>query len=189
MRQKQLIQTKNADSGKIRKEVPENPTNFGSEEYALLHFEWTQDLKSKTYRDALDIRKEVFVEEQQVPVSIEIDDLEDKTLHLVGYEESVPVATARIYPMENGKYKVQRVAIRKAVREKKYGSILMQEIERHVRELGGKRLFLGAQNHAIGFYEKVGYKICGEEYEEAGIQHHDMDKMLERDDSRLGDEH
>ena len=143
MRQKQLIQTKNGDSGKIRKEVPANPTNFGSEEYALLHFEWTQDLKSKTYRDALDIRKEVFVEEQQVPVSIEIDDLEDKTLHLVGYEEFIPVATARIYPMENGKYKVQCVAICKVVREKKYGSILMQEIERYVCELGGKCLFFG----------------------------------------------
>ena len=110
MRQKQLIQTKNADSGKIRKEVPANPTNFGSEEYALLHFEWTQDLKSKTYLDALDIRKEVFVEEQQVPVSIEIDDLEDKTLHLVGYEESVPVATARIYPM--AKRQIQGAACR-----------------------------------------------------------------------------
>ena len=189
MSQKQLIRTKNVTSGKIRKEGPKNPINFGSEEYALLHFEWTQNLNSKTYKNALDIRKEVFVEEQQVPVSIEIDDLEDKTLHLVGYEEDIPVATARIYPMENGKYKVQRVAIRKAVREKKYGSILMHEIERHVRELGGKRLFLGAQNHAIGFYEKAGYNICGEEYEEAGILHHDMDKMIERDDSRLGDEH
>ncbi|CZQ89476.1 MAG: GNAT family N-acetyltransferase [Trichococcus flocculiformis] len=155
----------------------------------MLHFEWTQNLKSKTYKDALDIRKEVFVEEQQVPVSIEIDDLEDKTLHLVGYEKSIPVATARIYPMENGKYKVQRVAIRKVVREKKYGSILMQEIERYIRELGGKRLFLGAQNHAIGFYEKVGYTICGEEYEEAGILHHDMDKMIERDESRVEIEH
>lgn len=189
MRQKQLIQTKSTNSCRIKREVPASPTNFESEEYTLLHFEWTQDLQSKTYRDALDIRKEVFVDEQQVPISIEIDDLEDKTLHIVGYEEAIPVATARIYPMANGKYKVQRVAIRKAVREKKYGSILMQEIERHVRELGGKRLFLGAQNHAIGFYEKAGYTICGEEYEEAGILHHDMDKMIERDDSRLGDEH
>ncbi len=155
----------------------------------MLHFEWTQNLNSKTYLDALTIRKEVFVEEQQVPVSMEIDDLEDKTLHLVGYEEGIPVATARIFPMENGKYKVQRVAIRKAAREKKYGSILMQEIERHIRELGGRRLFLGAQNHAIGFYEKVGYTICGEEYEEAGILHHDMDKMIERDESRVEIEH
>lgn len=173
----------------MKEVVFENPTNSESEECALLHFEWTQDLNSKTYQDALAIRKEVFVEEQQVPVSIEIDDLENKTLHLVGYEDAIAVATARIYPMENGKYKVQRVAIRKAVREKKYGSILMQEIERHVRELGGKRLFLGAQNHAIGFYEKVGYTICGEEYEEAGIQHHDMDKMIERDESRVEIEH
>lgn len=155
----------------------------------MLHFEWTQNLNSKTYLDALTIRKEVFVEEQQVPVSMEIDDLEDKTLHLVGYEEGIPVATARIFPMENGKYKVQRVAIRKAAREKKCGSILMQEIERHIRELGGRRLFLGAQNHAIGFYEKVGYTICGEEYEEAGILHHDMDKMIERDESRVEIEH
>ena len=120
----------------------------------MLHFEWTQNLKSKTYKDALDIRKEVFVEEQQVPVSIEIDDLEDKTLHLVGYEKSIPVATARIYPMDNGKYKVQRVAIRKVVREKKYGSILMQEIERYIRELGGKRLFSALRTMPSDFTKK-----------------------------------
>jgi predicted GNAT family N-acyltransferase len=155
----------------------------------LLHFKWTQDLASQTYRDALAIRKEVFVVEQQVPEAIEIDDLEDKTLHLVGYEDATPVATARIYPMNNSKYKVQRVAIRKVAREKKYGNSLMQEIENHVRELGGKRLFLGSQNQAIGFYEKAGYTICGEEYEEAGILHHDMEKILERDESRVEIEH
>lgn len=124
----------------------------------MLHFEWTQDLKSKTYRDALDIRK-VFVEEQQVPVSIEIDDLEDKTLHLVGYEEFIPVATARIYPMENGKYKVQRVAI-KAVREK--------EIRQHPdagnpkarsRTLAATPVYRNPKPRHQ-FLRKSGYKIC-----------------------------
>lgn len=144
----------------------------------MLQFRWTQDLHSKIYADALAIRKEVFVGEQNVSEEIEIDDLESKTIHLVGYEGISPVATARIYPMENGKYKIQRVAILKEARKKHYGRLLMHEIEKKIRALGGKKMFLGSQNHAVGFYEKIGFHVCGEEYEEAGILHHDMEKIL-----------
>lgn len=144
----------------------------------MLQFQWTQDLQSKTYADALAIRKAVFVGEQNVPEEIEIDALESKTHHLVGYEGTLPVATARIYPMENGKYKVQRVAIRKEARNKNYGKLLMEEVEKHVQLLNGHKLFLGSQNHAMPFYEKLGFHICSEEYAEAGILHHDMEKIL-----------
>ena len=126
----------------------------------------------------MDIRKEVFVEEQQVPVSIEIDDLEDKTLHPVGYENPfrLPLPVFIRWKTVNTRCS----AIRKVVREKKYGSILMQEIERYIRELGGEAPVPRRSEPCHRIYEKVGYTICGEEYEE-GILHHDMDKMIERD--------
>lgn len=146
----------------------------------MLSYKHTTDLTSPVYQDGLQIRKVVFIEEQAVPPEIEIDDLEADCIHIVGYdEEGIPQATARLYPLAAGKYKVQRVAVRKEGRSKGYGRELMLEVERMARSLGAHSLKLGAQNHALPFYEKLGYHIISGEYEDAGIPHHDVTKELE----------
>ncbi|MDG5302205.1 GNAT family N-acetyltransferase, partial [Staphylococcus aureus] len=48
--------------------------------------------------DCFYIRKKVFVEEQGVPEEIEIDEYESESIHLIGYDNGQPVATARIRP-------------------------------------------------------------------------------------------
>ena len=104
-----------------------------------MHIEakWTTDLNSKIYQDALNIRHEVFVAEQKVPVNLEIDDLEDQTEHIVLYKDDEPIGTARIYDLGNAIYKVQRVATKKEVRGQGYGAALMKQIERKIKEIGG----------------------------------------------------
>lgn len=139
---------------------------------------WTEDLSSATYKDALDIRYKVFVEEQNVPSDLEIDELESVTLHVVLYEKETPVATARIYNLDNGFYKVQRVAVFKEHRARGVGAALMHEVEEKVISLNGTKLTLGSQNTAIPFYESLGYKIASEEFMDAGIPHHTMVKDL-----------
>lgn len=138
------------------------------------------DLSSQIYQDALQLRRLVFIQEQAVPVEIEIDDKEADCIHIVGYDEKgLPQATARLYPMGAGTFKVQRVAVRKEGRNKGFGRDLMLEVERVSHEQGAHLLKLGAQNHALPFYTKLGYQIISEEYEEAGIPHHDVEKELE----------
>lgn len=148
----------------------------------MTRFEWTKDLESKTYKDALHIRHVVFVDEQKVPVDLEIDDLEVQTEHLVVYDTDVdgnePIATARILELENDTYKVQRVATLKPYRGQGYGAKLMREVEAHAKKEQAKKLVLGAQNTAIPFYEKLGYTTDSEEYMDAGIPHHDMIKKI-----------
>lgn len=139
---------------------------------------WTTDTTSAVYADALKIRKDVFVEEQGVSVEEEIDDLEDQTNHVVLYESAIPVATARIYDLGQGTYKVQRVAVQSAYRGKGYGKKLMEQVELNVKELGGQKITLGAQNTAIPFYEALNYSIEGVEFMDAGIPHHTMTKMI-----------
>lgn len=139
---------------------------------------WTTDLNSKIYQDALNIRHEVFVAEQKVPVNLEIDDLEDQTEHIVLYKDDEPIGTARIYDLGNAIYKVQRVATKKEVRGQGYGAALMKQIERKIKEIGGSQIILGGQNTALPFYEKLGYTIDGAEFMDAGIPHHNMIKNI-----------
>ena len=43
---------------------------------------------------------------------------------------------------------------------------------------GITRAMLGAQTHAIGFYQKLGFSVCGPIYDDAGIPHRDMSRDL-----------
>lgn len=139
---------------------------------------WTTDLTSDIYQAALRIRHEVFVDEQDVPLDLEIDDLEDQTQHIVLFQNENPIAVARIYALDDGVYKVQRVATLKKYRGQGYGAALMKEIELKIIELGGTKITLGGQNTALPFYEKLGYTIEGDEFMDAGIPHHTMIKNI-----------
>lgn len=145
----------------------------------MLRFERTTDIESPIYRDALEIRLTVFVNEQNVSPAIEIDEKESSCIHVVGYDHNHnPIATARLFPLDKENYKVQRVAVLLSERGKQLGNLLMNEMETIARENGAKRIILGAQNQALPFYKKIGYTVFGDEYEEAGILHHDVEKII-----------
>ncbi|MBF0779844.1 MULTISPECIES: GNAT family N-acetyltransferase [unclassified Granulicatella] len=143
-----------------------------------MNFKWTTHLQSPIYHDSLSIREAVFIKEQHVHPDLEIDALEDKCHYVVVYDQHQAIGTARLYFKSETIGKVQRVAILASHRGKNIGHQLLREIERYASALQLTCLTLGAQNHAIPFYEKLGYHIVGEEYEEANILHHDMEKTL-----------
>jgi len=143
-----------------------------------MNFLWTNQIESQTYKDALSIRWNVFVNEQQVPADLEIDDLEDKTWHLVLYIGEHPAGTARILEEAPGIYKVQRVAVLSLFRGQGLGRAVMEETERKIRHLGGVRMLLDAQLHAIPFYETLGFTAEGGEFMDAGIPHRKMQKEV-----------
>ncbi|NEW62088.1 GNAT family N-acetyltransferase [Granulicatella sp. zg-ZJ] len=141
-------------------------------------FYWTQDINSLIYQHGLIIRQDVFIKEQQVPEELEIDEYESLCHYVVLYKDDQPVATARLLPKTDVLAKVQRVAVVKTARGAHLGEKLMLEVERYAKILGFRTLTLGAQVHAIPFYEKLGYVIDSDEYDDAGIMHKDMKKIL-----------
>jgi|SRR5699024_3180406 len=143
-----------------------------------MKFMWTDKTDSTVYNQALSIRKEVFIKEQQVPEELEIDELESQAEHVVLFAEDQPIGTARILEKEPALYKIQRVAILKPQRGKGLGFALMQEAEHHIRRLGGSKMILDAQLHAIPFYESLGFSPQGKEFLDAGIPHRRMTKTL-----------
>lgn len=122
------------------------------------------------YTKCLAIRKKVFIEEQNVPVAIEVDDMEFKAVHFLVEEDHMPVSTAR-YLVKDGWAKVGRVAVLKEYRGQKIGSFIMVNIIEYAQSQGLEGLKLSSQEHAKGFYEKLGFVAYGEIFMEADIPH------------------
>lgn len=127
-----------------------------------------------------DIRREVFILEQNVSEDEEWDGRDDEALHLLARDaQNRAIGTARIL-IEGKTGKIGRVAVRKSARGTGIGAALIRAALEELRTLPGiTRAELGAQTHAIGFYEKLGFVAYGPEYDDAGIPHRDMVLDLE----------
>ncbi|WP_314208964.1 GNAT family N-acetyltransferase [Vagococcus salmoninarum] len=138
---------------------------------------YTDNLNNLIYDDALTIRKKVFIDEQGVPAELEYEN-EAECLHFVLYDTHRPVATCRLLLKSATTAKLQRMAVSKESRKQNLGKILITETESIAKNRGIQTIVLGAQNTAIGFYEKLGYHITGPEFMDANIPHHNMEKTL-----------
>ena len=137
-----------------------------------------------TIADAHAVRRAVFIEEQGVSETEEMDGRDRETTHVVAYavagnaREIEPVGTARLRVPEPGVGKPERVAVTKPHRGNGVGWQLMEAIEADAREQGCERLKLHAQTTVEEFYRKLGYETTSNEFMEADIPHVRMEKSL-----------
>ena len=121
--------------------------------------------------DAQEIRIAVFVQEQNVPPELEMDEKDAVCLHAVAYDAAgTPVGTARLLPDAH----IGRMAVMKSARGTGIGSALLRGMMAHARERGHPDVVLSAQTHAAPFYLAHGFVQVGEEFYEAGIAHVEM---------------
>lgn len=135
--------------------------------------------QDNAYQDALYVRKEVFVKEQQVSEELEVDALEDQSTHFVLYDDAgKPIGAGRLRPIEGGG-KVERVCILHSHRKQGLGEVLMKEMEQKAADLHYPSLTLYAQIQAEDFYKKLGYTVISTEpFMDANIMHVAMKKAL-----------
>ncbi|KXG43824.1 GNAT family N-acetyltransferase [Tepidibacillus decaturensis] len=128
-------------------------------------------------KDAFSIREVVFIDEQQVPKELEMDEYDNTATHFIVYDDKRPVATARMREYHDpSTVKIERVAVLKDERGKGIGKKLMTFIEQEALKMGFKTLRLNAQRHAETFYKDLGYMTISEAFDEAGIEHVTMEK-------------
>ncbi|WP_427138425.1 GNAT family N-acetyltransferase [Psychrobacillus psychrodurans] len=132
----------------------------------------------KEYEDAVKIRRKVFVEEQDVPLHLELDEYDADAVHFVAYDGDIPFGAGRIREIEPGIGKVERVCILPNYRGRKLGNLMMQCMEDYSITAEITKLKLNAQSQAILFYEKRNYTITSPEFLEAGIPHRAMEKLI-----------
>lgn len=121
------------------------------------------------------VREEVFIDEQGVTPELEWDGLDDEAIHVLARTaDDTPIGTARL--LADGH--IGRLAVRAPWRGLGIGRALLHELMTIARERGLPRVFLGAQTHAIGFYERQGFSVYGEPFMDAGIPHRHMAREL-----------
>jgi len=126
------------------------------------------------------IRYAVFVEEQGIPVELEIDDYDPIAEHALAFVDGQCVATARIYLDEQdpSKAKIGRMAVLKDFREHGIGTTLLGEVIRAGMMQGASVFELHAQQSAVPFYAKLQFKPDGAIFDEVGIPHQCMRLVL-----------
>jgi predicted GNAT family N-acyltransferase len=126
------------------------------------------------------LRFEVFVDEQDVPAEIEMDDRDPHCIHLLAFDNDKPVGTARIDLEQAGK--VGRLAVLARWRRQGIGQRLMERCHEIAMAHGLESVWCNAQVGALPFYESLGYRVSGERFVEAGIDHRRMTRILNTPD-------
>lgn len=128
---------------------------------------------SALFEKALALREAVFIGEQNVPLSLDRDGLDETAIHLVGVADGEVVAVTRIlFKPEHAK--IGRVAVAKSHRGTGLGAQVMRFALDVARQKGETRCYLESQADKIGFYERLGFVAFGEFYMEAGMPHRQM---------------
>jgi predicted GNAT family N-acyltransferase len=119
---------------------------------------------------ALSLRREVFVEEQGVPLIEEFDQKDSLAIHLVGIHNGSVVTTQRQNTC-NGFVQISRFVVRKSFRGLGIGKAMLDYGISVARLNGCCRLCLEAQIEKIQFYQKFGFVEYGDIFYDAGMAH------------------
>ena len=146
-----------------------------TENFIIKIVENEQELK-----DAQEVRRRVFQEEQGIDMKLDFDGKDSEAEHIVVYLNGLPIGTARARYLDETKKlaKIERVAVIKEYRGSGLGNRIMDYLHKYLEEKGVEEFKLESQEHAKGFYEKLGYKQEGDSFEEVSIPHVEMRKKL-----------
>ena len=131
------------------------------------------ELSAEEFFRICEVREQVFVLEQKITLCAELDEQDLYSTHITLSENGKIVAYARCYA-EEGSAHIGRVLTTE--RGKGYGLEVMKAAMEVCREqLGCSHIILHAQQQVIPFYEKLGFRVTSELFDECGILHKTMD--------------
>ena len=128
------------------------------------------------YGEALSsLRHTVFVEEQGVPIELELDGEDATSRHAAAFsDDGRLIGTGRM--LASGK--IGRMAVSQSMRRQGIGRALLDALVAEARRLKLNEVSLAAQLPAVAFYERAGFEVYGDIFLDAGIDHKMMRLVL-----------
>lgn len=124
------------------------------------------------------IREVVFIIEQRVPQTLEWDDKDIQSLHVIARDiAGKGIGTGRLTP----EGQIGRMAVLSQWRNSGVGSALLIQLIELAKKDHVRSPFLNAQKKAIPFYTRHGFHSVGDEFMEAGIPHQRMEQNQHTD--------
>lgn len=131
------------------------------------------ELSTSELYEILKARTEVFLLEQNI-VCQDMDDIDYNSLHCFFMEEGKVIAYLRAYYINEKVVKIGRVlTLKHGVGNGR--ELMLKSIETIKEKMPCKKITVGAQKHAVGFYQKYGFKVSSDEFLEEGVVHIGME--------------
>lgn len=135
------------------------------------------DFQSKDYYQALAVRDKIL----RQPLNLQFDPAqlaaENLDIHIIAKVGSKVVGTM-IMTIVNDNAKMRQVAVLSEFQSKGVGKKMVEAFEQLSKSKGLNSIVLHARETAISFYKNLGYYVEGERFEEVGIPHWKMSKLL-----------
>ncbi|MBA7507801.1 Acetyltransferase [subsurface metagenome] len=129
-------------------------------------------------RGAFEVRRQVFIKEQNIPEDLEFDTYDREALHMVVKDVERVIGTARVLFLTANQAKLERMAILKPFRRKGVGRRLIYYLNEELNKRQVEQVVLHAQCSVVTFYKSCGFEESGVPFWEVGIKHIKMQKQL-----------
>ena len=133
---------------------------------------------SPAYQEMVDLRFKIL----RNPLGLTFDqadlDKEKEDILIGFFEEEALEGCCILTPESKINIRLRQMAVHDGLQGKGIGRVILNFAENVARDRGYKILSMHARQSAVGFYQKLGYQIRGEEFEEVTIPHYEMQKQL-----------
>lgn len=136
------------------------------------------DHGSKEYQQMVQLRQEVL--RKPLGLSLQAEELvkEQSDILIGAFQEEEMIGCCILTETAKDCVRLRQMAVPKKRQGCGIGESIIHFAEIVARDRGYKKLIMHARDTAIGFYEKYGYHIVGDQFTEVNIPHHIMEKRL-----------
>ena len=136
------------------------------------------DHGSPEYQQMVQLRNDILRKPLGLSFTPEELAKEKDEILIAAFEDEKMLGCCMLVKSGGSTVRLRQMAVLNNLQGKGIGRALMQLAENIARDLGYKKLTMHARVTAVGFYEKLGYEVVGEMFEEVTIQHNSMEKSL-----------
>lgn len=136
------------------------------------------DHGSREYQQMVQLRNDILRRPLGLQFTPEELDKEKEEILIGAFEEEKMLGCCMLITQDPVSVRLRQMAVLNNLQGKGIGRALMQFAENIARDRGYQKITMHARKTAVGFYEKLGYRVCGQEFEEVTIPHYVMEKLL-----------
>lgn len=136
------------------------------------------DYGTPEYQQMIKMREDIL----RKPLGLNFDEKELESernnLLIAAFDDDKMLGCCMLVPENENIVRLRQMAVLNDLQGKGIGRALMLFAENLARDRGFNKISMHARKNATGFYEKVGYKVVGDEFIEVTIPHYNMEKEL-----------
>ena len=136
------------------------------------------DYGTPEYQQMIKMREDIL----RKPLGLNFDEKEleseKNNLLIAAFDDDKMLGCCMLVPENEKIVRLRQMAVLNDLQGKGIGRALMLFAENLARDRGYNKISMHARKNATGFYEKVGYKVVGDEFVEVTIPHYNMEKEL-----------